>query len=40
MPYFDLRTNKTGFAMIKTVRKNCESHVKKEIEKAKLSRTV
>ena len=37
MPYIYLRTNKAGLAMVKTVRKNFESHAKKrEIEKAKL----
>ena len=40
MPYIDLRTDKAGLAMIETVRKNFESYAKKEIEKAKLSRTM
>ena len=39
MPYIDLRTNKAGLVMIKTVPKNFESDAKKEIEKDKLSCT-
>ena len=38
--YIDLRKNKVGIVRIDTVRKDFKSYTKKNLEKAKLSRTM